>query len=551
MKEISKEGSVERPPIAKIRHIPIVLVAAACLTALYFLSRSNYLLFHSLAEIFSIIIAFSIFVIAWNSRKIMDNNYFLFIGIAYLFVGGLDLVHTLTYRGMGVFPELNANPATQLWVAARFIESLSLLAATFFISRKFKSGWVLGGYAMVTVLLLVSILTWQNFPTAFVEGTGLTQFKIISEYIIAIITAGAIFRLIKNRQIFSRRVMRLLVGAMVFAIATEMAFTLYADVYGIANMIGHMLKIVSFYLIYKALIETGLNKPYALLFHNLKQSESGLARYAAELSKVNQNLEYEVKERQKAEEALKQFATELQVANKELESFSYTVSHDLRAPLRSLSGFSEAILEDYEDKLDEQGKEYLRHIQSSSQTMSRLINDILNLSRIVRAEIVLNRLNISEIAADVANELKREQPERQVEISIQPGLLAYGDANLLRLVFQNLLGNALKFTAKSPAARIEFGKTEHKGKQAFYVRDNGAGFDMAYADKLFKPFQRLHNDKEYEGTGIGLASIQRIIKRLGGEVWAEGYTGKGATFYFTLKEAKMQDGEENKTECTV
>jgi light-regulated signal transduction histidine kinase (bacteriophytochrome) len=226
--------------------------------------------------------------------------------------------------------------------------------------------------------------------------------------------------------------------------------------------------------------------------------------------------------------------TELAAVNKELESFSYSVSHDLRAPLRSIDGFSQAILEDYTDKLDEQGRNYLQRVRSNTQKMGELIDDLLKLSRVTRSEMKLEMVNLSTLAQSIATEVQKTQPERQVEFVISPGLSAKGDERLLHILLENLLGNAWKFTAKHPQARIAFGSTQVGGKQVFFVRDDGAGFDMTYADKLFAPFQRLHSEGEFPGIGIGLATAQRIIHRHGGRVWAEGEIEKGATFYFTL-----------------
>jgi signal transduction histidine kinase/PAS domain-containing protein len=290
----------------KIRYGLMVSAAAVSIAALYLLSRFNYLLFHSSVEVFSIVIAFAIFAVAWNSRRMMDSNYLLFIGIACLFVGGVDLLHTLAYRGMGVFPEQGSNLATQLWIAARYLLSFSLLAALFFANRKFRPSLVIAGYSVVTALVFSSIFYWGNFPQAFIDGVGLTPFKVISEYVISLILLCAIGLLIRKRREFSGDVVKLMVAAMAVAIATEMAFTLYTDVYGIANVIGHLLNVVSFYLIYKALIETGLTKPYDLLFRNLKQNEIVLTEYATELTETNDQMVQEVAERKKAEEALQQ-----------------------------------------------------------------------------------------------------------------------------------------------------------------------------------------------------------------------------------------------------
>jgi len=246
---------------------------ALILVGLYLSSLYSYLLFHSFAEIFSVIVAAAIFIIAWNSRRFLDNSYFLFLGVAFLFVGALDLVHTLAYKGMGIFPEYGTNLATQLWIGARYLQSLTLLVAPLLIGRRLRVNWLLAGYSLVTALLLVSIFYWQNFPVCFVEGVGLTTFKKVSEYIISFILVGSILTMFQKRRQFDVIVLRLLVAAILVTIASELAFTLYESPFGFPNLLGHFLKIVAFYLIYKAIIETGLVKPYDLLFRDLKLRE--------------------------------------------------------------------------------------------------------------------------------------------------------------------------------------------------------------------------------------------------------------------------------------
>ncbi len=312
------KGQNKRPEVKKsayLRNIFLMTVGAVSLGLLYILSRQNYLLFHSIVEIFSIVIAFAIFAVAWNSRRIVDNNYFIFIGTAFLFVAGLDVFHTLAYKGVGVFPNfVGPNLATQLWIATRYVLGFSFLIPLLFTQRRIKPAIIVVGYSVVSALLLASIFVWQNFPVAYDSNTlSLTVFKIGSEYGISIIILAAIGLLIKKRKEFSADIYKLLLAAMALAVATEMAFTVYTDVYGIANMVGHLLNVVSFYLIYRALVQTGLTKPYELLFHNLKQNETALANHAQELTQVNEKLEKEITERQAVEIALRESEEHLQL----------------------------------------------------------------------------------------------------------------------------------------------------------------------------------------------------------------------------------------------
>jgi len=259
--------------VRKPRIYLISLAGALILLGLYLASLYSYLLFHIIAEIFSIIVAFSIFIISWNSRRFIDNNYFLFIGIAFLFVGLMDLAHTIAYPGMAVLPGSGTNAAAQLWISARYIQGLSLLAAPLLIGRRLRFNWLIPSYGLIVLLLWVSIFYWQNFPACFIEGVGLTAFKKISEYVISLILLGSIFVTFQKRREFDSMVLRLLFAAIIVTIISELFFTLYEHPFGLPNLIGHFLKIVSFYLIYKAIIETGLVRPYDLLFRNLRQSE--------------------------------------------------------------------------------------------------------------------------------------------------------------------------------------------------------------------------------------------------------------------------------------
>ena len=238
-------------------------------------------------------------------------------------------------------------------------------------------------------------------------------------------------------------------------------------------------------------------------------------------------------------ENLKKESEKLEDANKELEAFAYSVSHDLRVPLRAIDGFSRIVLEDYEDKLDDEGKRLLNVVRENTKKMGQLIDDILLLSRAGRQEMVISPIDMESLVTNIFEELKPSIGDRDVQLEIKSLPQAYGDRTLINQVFTNLISNSIKFTRIREKAIIEVGSEEGKGENVYYVKDNGAGFDMKYIHKLFGLFQRLHGADEFEGTGVGLSIVQRIIRRHGGRVWAEGEIDKGAIIYFTLP-AKME-----------
>ncbi|MGA1874993.1 MAG: MASE3 domain-containing protein [bacterium] len=308
-----------------------VTLGMITLSGLYLTSLHSYLLFHSLAELFSVIIACSIFLLAWNSSHFMGNHYLLFIGIASLFVGSLDIVHTLAYKGLGIFQGHEANLPTQLWLAARYVQSLTLCLAPIFLRRKCRPRLILLGYAAITSLLLASVLYWRIFPDCYLEGVGLTSFKIISEYLISLILVVSIAILYRYRSAFDHGVFRSLVISIIALIAAELAFTAYIGIYDLANCIGHLFKIISFYFLYQAIVVTGLMHPYELLFRSLKEHETRLQEAhdvlerrveerTAEISKVNRELVHAY------EDTLEGWILALDMRDKETENHTQRVT---------------------------------------------------------------------------------------------------------------------------------------------------------------------------------------------------------------------------------
>ncbi|VVB84695.1 Methanogenesis regulatory histidine kinase FilI [uncultured archaeon] len=280
---------------------------------------------------------------------------------------------------------------------------------------------------------------------------------------------------------------------------------------------------------------------YGSLFAFVRNASHELLHRSEENRRLYEDAKQQLAERKRAENELIKRTKQLETANKELEAFSYSVSHDLRAPLRAIDGFSRVILEDYTEKVDDEGKRYLNIIRDNTQKMGQLIDDLLTLSRLGRKQMEISEIDMGKLAKEVFDELKAAAPERTVQLDINTLPPAHGDRSMIRQVFVNLLSNAIKFTRPKEKAVIEIGEKIEGNEHAYYVKDNGVGFDMQYINKLFGVFQRLHSAEEFEGTGVGLAIVQRIIHRHGGKVWAEGKLNEGAVFYFTLSDGGIRN----------
>ncbi len=487
------------------RNALAVAGALAVLAGLYLASRFSYLLFHSLAELFSIIVACSIFVIVWNTRRVLESSYLLFVGVAYLFVAALDLLHTLAYTGMGVFPGGGTDLPTQLWIAARYLESLSLLLATFFVGRRLRLHLLLLGYAVVFTVGVVVIFHWRVFPDCFVEGEGLTPFKRVSEYVICLVLVASLVQLRRHRAHFDPEVLRLIAWSIAVTVVEELAFTLYADPYGTANLIGHYLKIVSFYLIYRALVHTALAKPYSVLFHDLAQARADLERTVAEL----------------------------QGSNADLEQFARVASHDLQAPLALVADYVRLLERGYRGKLGAEGDELIAGALEGVHRMRGLIRDILAYSRVDSRGGAFAAVACAEIVDLALANLEAAREQTGAEITRDPLPTVHADLPQLVQVLQNLLDNALKFRGEGPP-RIHIGARRDGDQWVLWVRDNGIGIPREARERIFAMFERLHGASEYPGTGIGLALCRKIVERHGGRIWVESRPGQGTTFFFTL-----------------
>jgi signal transduction histidine kinase len=494
----------------------------------------SYVLFHTLVEVFRIVVIFGIATLAWNARREIDNPFLLVAGLSYPSIGVLELLHTLSYKGMGVFPP-DANLPTQLWIAFRGFESAAMLFAATFLGRPAPPARATAaGFLAIGSTLGWLVLTGR-FPDCFVAGSGLTTFKVIAEYVIAGGFAATLILLRRHAEEFAGDILPSVVLSLGCGVAAELAFTRYVSVYGLANYLGHLLLLTSTYFLYRALLIQGIRKPQLMLFHHLNrereilaQSEAELARKVAErtaqVRRLNEELEQRVAER----------TAQLEAANKELETFSYSVSHDLRAPLRAIDGFSQMLVKRYGERLDDEGKRLLRVVRDNTAHMGQLIDDILSFSRAGRLELRHAAIDMEALARDVWQDLAIAGTGRDIRFELHPLPPTRGDTAMIRQVLVNLLGNAVKFTRPRAQAHIEVGGTVEGDECIYYVADDGVGFDANYINKLFGVFQRLHRVDEFEGTGIGLAIVKCIVERHGGRVWAQGKVDAGACFHFSL-----------------
>ena len=515
-------------------------LALLVLAGLYVASRYNYLLFHFLAEMFAIVIACGMFVISWNAREFTTNHCFLLIGIAYLFVGGLDLAHTLTYKGMLFITPDDTNTATQFWIAARYVESLSLLISPFMLNRRLKEYSVLSIYATLFVLAILSILYWDVFPDCFRPETGLTDFKKTSEYIISLILLGAGFQFYRTRHHQDKVVLKGLLISIFLTIASEISFTEYADAYSSANLIGHYFKILSFYFIYKAIIETGLKHPYALLFHELKNSEQSLVRArewledkvderTSDLMSTVKNLSDEVRLRLEAENKLRRLSEKSIEA---LESDRKAVAKELHDGIGANLAAIKFLLEEVLIKMKENGADVTPDIKKVVFYLGDTIHETKRISARLRP-LTLEELGLTPTIEAYARKFK--DLYRNIDIRLDIDAEETLIPERLKIVIYRILQEALNNVGKHSGARhVRIALKANPQGVAFEIEDDGVGFDA-----------NLKTNGRQDGLhGYGLQSMRERAEIAGGDFSLTTTAGQGTHIRVTFSARHVQSSHE-------
>ncbi|OHD19766.1 MAG: hypothetical protein A2086_10435 [Spirochaetes bacterium GWD1_27_9] len=487
-----------------------ILLFSLVLIFLYYSSKVNYLLFHTISEGFSIIISFMIFLIAYLAKENTDEPNLTFLGLSYLSIGIIDLLHTLSYKGMAIFTDYQFY-ANQLWIVARYMESLSLLVFVFLYYlniKKINLLLVSVIYFIITILSILSIYYWKIFPICFVENHGQTLFKIISEYIIiGILLLSSILFLLKKNHIVKHLFYNILLS-IIATIISEFCFTLYISNYGTPNFIGHIFKIISFYYIYKSIVVIGIKEPYNLLYNKLKANEQRLIEL-----------------------------------NNTKDKFFSIIGHDLKNPFFSIMAVSNLLLENYDTMENEQKKEFVNLINKSANSSFKLLENLLYWARLQTGKIDYNLMNldINEIITETINFLNNMAKLKNISIIYNNGnsLFVTADKDMLSLLIRNLLSNAIKFTKEY--GKIEINVNNKIDNVTVSIKDNGVGMSSEILNKIFKIDSNISmkGTNNEEGTGLGLILCKEFIEKHNGKIWVESEKDKGSNFIFSIPKTKM------------
>ena len=516
----------------------LFFILLASLLGLWQTSHHNYLLFHSLVEMYNVVVLWGVFFVTWSARRLLRSSCLLILGVSSLFVGFLYLLHMLAYKGMGVFSQADADLPTQLWIAARLLQGLAFAAAaaSLFRPKLNISAPPLAAFWGLLVLLCTWLIFTGRFPVCFVEGSGLTLFKKTAEWLAILLLLTAVLLIWLRRKQINTAILRLILAALLLTAAAGFMFTRYASVYGPANMFGHFFNLGSSYCLFRAFIRTGITAPQALLFHELNRRQK-------ELEQIKANLEQQVRQRTAN---LHQKNKELEESNQRLNDFAYSISHDLREPLRGMYNFAHFLAEDYRDKIDQDGREMLDTIMRLAKRLDAQVLAVLKYSRIGRLDLDMHPTDLDSLLNEVIDSLQERISTDKVRIQRPeplPHILCH--AEYVREALCNLISNAVIYNDKEdkevtigwhpPGSLPADSPVQEQTAPVFYVRDNGIGIPEKHFQKIFGIFRRLHGQDKYGGgTGVGLTIARQVIERHGGLITLKSEPGKGTTFYFTL-----------------
>ncbi len=485
-----------------------VVVIALAMLGLYFVSQRDYLLFHSIAEQVGIVVAVGVLLAARYSFVKEESGYPEFLGIALCSVAIILFVHVLAYKGMGVFPGDGANLPTQLWIISRYILAASLLAAPFFTRRRSPTVAVATAYVVITTIALASVFWWRVFPDAYVDGIGLTGFKIVSEYVCVAILCLAALHTYRERAAIDLRALRLLLAAIGMFATSSLAFTLYTDVYGVSNAVGHYFQIAAFAAVFLAVVQVGITWPVASLYRELQEQEDGLRRTNRDLIAVSHSK----------------------------DMFLTNMTHELRTPLNSIIGFTELLLKGLPGELNAEQRRQLQMVDKAGHHLLSLVDDILDLGRMSAEsrEVDLSDVDLNDTLEQVVALMRPAAQEKglTLELVVDAGIpTMHTDSRALQQVVLNLLSNAIKFTDEGA---VEATAGLRGDWVVIAVKDTGCGIPSEDLPTLFDDFVRAEQAADKEGTGLGLAVSSRLARLLGGGIDVVSKVGSGSMFTLAL-----------------
>lgn len=462
---------------------------------LYAGSFYSYIFFHTNVEAFISLIAAGVFILVWNARKIINNNFLVFLAIAYMAVGVLNYFHMLSYWGLPFFSQYGMTLSTQLWIAERLMLAVSLLVAFLFLHKRLNQITALLVFGVITVLITAAIFVWRVFPVTYMAGTGMTAFKKGSEYIISALFAGSVVLMHLHRSKFDKDTFRLLTTSFVFNMIAELWFTLYVGLYDFVTIIGHMAVLLSYSFVYKAIIEIGLTKPYTLLFLEIDQ------------------------------------------LSKQKDELLHITSHEIKNPLSSIKIYAQMLnTEALRKKGNEATTKMLEQIRLQTEKITRLVNDLSDVGKIETGNLVLNKreVGLGTLVKETVAGFRKINPANKFSVQIMKGVRAEGDKERLGQVVINFLNNAVKYSAKGSRVKVVVDRVGRRAVVA--VEDEGRGIPRDKLPYVFDKYFRA--EKDGGGMGLGLYISKKIIDQHGGKIWARSREGRGSTFYFSLSAMK-------------